>query len=175
MDDRLKDMSKLSPEKRKLLELLLKEKNVDLSKTRILPQSRQVNRFPLSFAQQRMWFLDRLEPGNPMYNNPAAVSIKGPVNVEAMRKTLQALGQRHEVLRTVFDDNGGNPLQVLLDNSNLILREVDLSNLAKEEMQEALRRESSKEAQAPFDLKRGPLLRATLITTGEQEYVFLQK
>ena len=173
MDDRLKDMSKLSPEKRKLLELLLKEKNVDLSKTRILPQSRQVNRFPLSFAQQRMWFLDRLEPGNPMYNNPAAVSIKGPVNVEAMRKTLQALGQRHEVLRTVFDDNGGNPLQVLLDNSNLILREVDLSNLAKEEMQEALRRESSKEAQAPFDLKRGPLLRATLITTGEQEYVFL--
>ena len=173
MDELLKNVSKLSPEKRKLVELLLKEKNVNVAKNHILPQSRQGNSFPLSFAQQRMWFLDRLAPGNPMYNNPAAVSIKGRVNVGAIEKALAYMGRRHEVLRTVFDDNGGNPVQVIQEQAGLKLNKVDFSKFNEPEKQEKLRQESIAEAQRPFDLSAGPMLRTTLISMGQDEYVFL--
>ncbi len=173
MDDLLQNVSKLSPEKRKLLELLLKEKDIDVTKSRILPQSRQTNRFPLSYAQQRMWFLDRMEPGNPMYNNPAAVSIKGKVNVGAIRKALAEMGKRHEVLRTVFEDEGGIPVQIIQDKVKLQLRELDFSHLPEAEKQDALHQESTLEAQRPFDLSAGPLLRTTLIRLGADDYAFL--
>lgn len=173
MDDLLKSMSTLSPEKQKLVELLLKEKNINVAQNRIVPQSRQENSFPLSFAQQRMWFLDRLAPGNPMYNNPAAVSIKGRINVAAIEKSLNVMGQRHEVLRTVFNVRDGQPVQVIQEDARLRLNNVDYSNLGDSEKQDKLRRESIAEAQRPFDLSTGPLLRSTLIKMGQDEHIFL--
>ncbi len=173
MNDLYQDISKLSPEKRKLLEKILAQQNVDLKNKRILPQNREQNRFPLSYAQQRMWFLDQWEPGNPMYNNPAAVAIEGDVDVAAIEKALQALGQRHEVLRTVFENVDGHPVQVIQPESNISLKQLDLSHLSDADQQDALREQAITEAQAPFDLSTGPLLRTSLIRLADKKYVCL--
>lgn len=173
MNDLYNDISQLSPEKRKLLEKLLSQQNIDLKKKRILPQSREQNRFPLSYAQQRMWFLDQWEPGNPMYNNPAAVSIAGRVNVDAVKQALRELGKRHEVLRTVFENEHGNPVQVIQPESNIALQQLDVQHLSEDEQQKTLREEANAEAQAPFDLSTGPLLRAKLLRLAEDRHVCL--
>ncbi|RQW04813.1 amino acid adenylation domain-containing protein [candidate division KSB1 bacterium] len=173
MNDIFRDISKLSPEKRKLLEKILAEQNVDLKKTRILPQSREREHFPLSYAQQRMWFLDQLEPGNPMYNNPAAVSIKGIINIAAIEHVLTSLGQRHEVLRTVFESKNGVPVQRLQAESAIQLEQLDVSSLPLDERQKRLHQESVQISQAPFNLQTGPMMRALLIKMDTNDYVFL--
>lgn len=173
MNEIYNDIAKLSPEKRKLLEKILAQQNVDLNKNRILPTSRDRNEFPLSYAQQRMWFLDQLEPGNPMYNNPAAISIKGRVDVDAIEKSLMALTDRHEVLRTVFASINGRPVQVIQEESTVTLEKMDWSDLGDEEKKSRLAEEASRAAQAPFNLKTGPLMRTRLIKMNHDEYVFL--
>lgn len=173
MNDLTNEISRLSPEKRRLLEKILQQQNIDLRKKTIFSQSRESNRFPLSYAQQRMWFLDQWQPGNPMYNNPAAVAVKGEIDVPAMQRTLDALAARHEILRTTFENEGGNPVQVIHAESSIVLEQLDFTSMTENDRQAALRRESHEEARAPFDLRTGPLLRTKLIHANRGEYVFL--
>ncbi|RPI02585.1 MAG: amino acid adenylation domain-containing protein [Calditrichaeota bacterium] len=173
MNNQADEISRLSPEKRKLLEKILQQQNIDLYKKAILPVSRERGRFPLSYAQQRMWFLDQWQPGNPMYNNPAAVVIKGEIDVQAMQQTLNALSRRHEVLRTCFDNEDGNPVQTIKAESTIQLQYLDIFAMPEEERQPLMRRELDEEAQAPFDLSTGPLVRTKLIRTGSDEHIFL--
>ena len=127
---------------------------------------------PLSFAQERLWFIDRLMPGLPAYHIPGAVRMRGELDREALERALNTIIDRHEVLRTTFEDKNGRPLQVIHPEMPLEIASVDLRELPEEErLGRAL--EIAREAVAvPFDLTRGPLLRTGLVELGEDDRLF---
>jgi amino acid adenylation domain-containing protein len=141
-----------------------------------LPPIPIVNRsadLPLSFAQQRLWFLSQLEPKSPFYNVPVAVRIRGKLDREALIKSLHAVVARHEVLRTTFESIDGYPRQRIHEEARLPVEEIDLTELPSEEREQAIRNWAVGEALQPFDLARGPLVRAGLGRIADNEIVFL--
>src|SRR5690606_11461512 len=114
---------------------------------------------PLSFAQQRLWFLDQLEPGSAQYNMPAALRLVGRIDAGALQQCLQQIVRRHEVLRTTFDTVDGKPVQVIAPDLTLELPLIDLFDLPPEERQTRARALIRDEAVLPFDLAAGPLIR----------------
>ncbi|MET0395640.1 MAG: amino acid adenylation domain-containing protein, partial [Longimicrobiaceae bacterium] len=137
----------------------------------IVPVPRGDAPLPLSFAQQRLWFLDRLDPGGSAYNIPAALRIRGPLDVAALRRAFAELVRRHEAVRTVLAEAGGKAVQVVLPAAPLPLPVLDFAGLPWEAgRQEALRR-AAEEGRRPFDLGRGPLLRLLLARQAEEEWL----
>ncbi len=128
---------------------------------------------PLSFAQQRLWFINQLEPGSSVYNFPAAVRLKGPLNIVALKLSLDEIVKRHEVLRTTFAIVDGRPVQVIAPLLTLTLPIVDLRELPETEREAEVQRLGTNEAARPFDLAQGPLVRATVLRLGEDEHVGL--
>jgi amino acid adenylation domain-containing protein len=128
---------------------------------------------PLSFAQERLWFLDQLEPGSAAYNIPAAVRLDGRLDPGALASALTAIAARHEALRTTFVASGGRPVQVIAPAFTVELPWIDLDSLGGEARETEVRRLISQEAARPFDLARGPLLRAVLLSLGGHEHVLL--
>ncbi len=159
MHDIEKLLNKLSPEKRKLLELKLKK------------QGKLANAFPLSYAQQRLWFLQQLEPESTAYHIPAAVKLIGKLNKEALVKSLQEIINRHEILRTTFTTINGNPMQVVAARRSLELCETDLTHLPGQQKETRLNEILQQENSQPFDLQKGPLLRVHLIRLSANEHV----
>ncbi|HEY6324026.1 MAG TPA: amino acid adenylation domain-containing protein, partial [Thermoanaerobaculia bacterium] len=129
-------------------------------------------RLPLSFAQQRLWFLEQLQPG-PAYNIPGAVRFNGGLDVAALAASFSEVVRRHEALRTVFDPGDGEPAQVVLPASAVRLPVVDLGALPAAWRLRERRRLQREEALRPFDLARGPLLRLWLLALGADEHVAL--
>ncbi|MGD0207573.1 MAG: amino acid adenylation domain-containing protein [Verrucomicrobiota bacterium] len=127
----------------------------------------------LSFAQQRLWFFDQLEPGLPAYNIPAAVRLKGPLNLAALEQSLNEIVKRHESLRTTFGKVEGRPTQVIAPALTIKLPVVDLRKLPASERETEVRRWVTAEAQRPFDLSQGPLIRGTVLRLGDEEHVGL--
>ncbi len=125
---------------------------------------------PLSFAQERLWFLDRLQPGSTAYNIPAVMRLAGTLSVPALERTLEAIVRRHEALRTTFGE-AGEPVQVIASAAPLPLPLVDLSDLAEAPREAEVRRLAGREIGRPFDLARGPLLRTTLLRCAAEEHV----
>jgi amino acid adenylation domain-containing protein/non-ribosomal peptide synthase protein (TIGR01720 family) len=163
----------LTPQKRKLLELLLKEKGVDPSHSLIMPQRRETNRLPLSYAQERLWFLDQFEPDSPYYNIPAAVRLTGRLDVKALEQALNEIVRRHESLRTTFSMVDDEPIQVISPSLTLSLPVLDLREMSEAGREAEARRLASWEAGRPFDLSRGPLLRVTLLRLEAEDYLVL--
>jgi amino acid adenylation domain-containing protein/non-ribosomal peptide synthase protein (TIGR01720 family) len=131
---------------------------------------------PLSFAQQRLWFLDQLEPNSPSYNISAAVRLSGDLDVGALGRVLNEVIRRHEALRTAFASVDGRAVQVVGPALTIELPLLDLSEpsgLPEAGREAQVREAATREARGPFDLARGPLLRATLIKLAEQEHVAL--
>ncbi|HYO14364.1 MAG TPA: amino acid adenylation domain-containing protein, partial [Thermoanaerobaculia bacterium] len=126
---------------------------------------------PLSFAQQRLWFLDQLQPGLPTYNLPAAVRLLGRLDVAAFRASLGEVVRRHESLRTTFTVRGGSPVQVIAGELSLDLPLFDLRDLPPDERESAARRIALDVARRPFDLAAGPLVRPVLVRTGDEEHL----
>ncbi|HEY0174538.1 MAG TPA: amino acid adenylation domain-containing protein [Pyrinomonadaceae bacterium] len=126
---------------------------------------------PLSFAQQRLWFVQQLEPGSPAYNMPVALRLEGRFDAGAMAAALGEVVRRHEALRTTFAQEGGRPVQVINEPRGLELPVVDLSTLPEAERERRLRAVLTEESLRPFDLERGPLLRAGVIRLREEEHV----
>ena len=126
---------------------------------------------PLSFAQERMWFLDRLEPGSPAYNVAGALRLSGPLDVQMLRRALDEVVRRHEALRTTFDDDGGVLVARVHEPSALALPVLDLAASAQPEREARLALLLIEEAERGFDLARGPLLRARLVRLGAEEHV----
>jgi amino acid adenylation domain-containing protein len=126
---------------------------------------------PASFAQQRLWFLDQLEPGSPAYNVPAAVRLSGTLDVSALERALNEVVGRHEVLRTTFAAVDGQPLQVIAPSLTVPLPIADLAGIPAPDREAEVARRLDEEARRPFDLARGPLIRAGLIRLGDREHV----
>ncbi|WP_456443397.1 non-ribosomal peptide synthetase, partial [Caldithrix abyssi] len=140
---------------------------------KIPPLTRQPRsgQLPLSFAQQRLWFLDQLSPDSPFYNIPAAVRIKGQLNVQALEKAVNEIIRRHEVLRTVFVNNNGQPAQKILDDVSFELPIIDLQN--ESDRDEKVRQLLNKDAMQPFKLDRWPLFRLQLVKLSEHDFIFM--
>ena len=129
--------------------------------------------FPTSFAQQRLWLLDQLQPGDPTYNIAAAVCLRGRLDIEALRESLREVGQRHEALRTTFATVDGELVQVVALNANHSLSVIDLSGLPESSREAEFQNLSNKEARQTFTLASGPLLRAVVLRMSEEEHVLL--
>jgi amino acid adenylation domain-containing protein len=119
---------------------------------------------PLSFAQERLWFLDQLTPGSPAYNVPVAFAVRGPLDVAALELAFSEVVRRHEVLRTSFPSRGTHPVQEIAPAAGWTLPVEDLSGWQDAAAAEALK---------PFDLAAGPILRTRLLRTAPEEHVLL--
>ncbi len=139
----------------------------------IVPTPRDGSPLPLSFAQQRLWFIDQLEPGGATYNMPFPLRLRGALDVGALEAALSELVRRHESLRTVFATVDGEPAQVIRPAGERRLETVDLRGMPEAEREAEARRLAGEDAARPFDLARGPLLRTTLVRTGEADHTLL--
>lgn len=173
MTDLSQRIANLSPEKREFLRQQLKNKKANLVQATISPQKRETNAFSLSFAQQRLWFLDQLEPGSFVYNIPAGLRLKGLLNTVALEQGLAEILQRHENLRTSFATVEGQPRQMISSPEPFTLLLVDLGQLPESERMAQVWQLATAEAQRPFDLAQAPLLRATLLRLGQEDHVLL--
>jgi amino acid adenylation domain-containing protein len=128
---------------------------------------------PLSFAQQRLWFLDRLEPGSPVYNLPLVLRLSGPLDERALGQAFLEIQRRHEVLRTSFVSEAGVPVQRIAAAAGTALERTDLGDLAPALRDAEWRRIVADEGARPFDLARGPLLRGHVLRLAESEHVLV--
>lgn len=140
-----------------------------------LPALEQVDRqqsLPLSFAQQRLWFIQQLDPDNTASNMPVVVKFDGLLDIEVLQHSIQAVVQRHEVLRTRFPQDGGQPT-VKVEDLQVSLPVVDLLHLPKEERDAEAYRLATQEARQPFDLINGPLFRCQLFKLRDQQFLLI--
>ncbi|QAT84764.1 non-ribosomal peptide synthase [Corallococcus coralloides] len=177
MSDIDQRIASLPPEKRALLLKRLAEKEAAQAGAKAaapaMPTRDPALPAHLSFAQQRLWFLERLQPGTALYNNPAAFRMRGAVDVAALEYGLAQLVRRHEALRTVFTERDGQPLQVILPSLEPKVALVDLRELPEPAREAEALRLAQEEAQRPFDLETGPLLRVGLLRLSEREHLLL--
>jgi hypothetical protein len=138
----------------------------------IVPVGRE-RELPLSFSQQRLWFLDQLEPGSPFYNLQTAVALTGSFNFRVFEKSFNEIIRRHEILRTNFVTVEGRAAQVIAARRSLRLPLIDLSELNEDEQDREVQRLGTEDAQQPFDLSSGPLLRMSVLRLTPQEHVVL--
>jgi amino acid adenylation domain-containing protein/FkbM family methyltransferase len=134
--------------------------------------SREIE-IPLSFAQQRLWFVDQLQPGGHAYNIAVAVRIKGPLDAAALKQSFNQIVERHESMRTTFPSVDGRPSQLIATAAEVELEIVDLSGAADGEREAETLRLAIEAARRPFDLARGPLFQISLLRLEEQEHVLL--
>jgi amino acid adenylation domain-containing protein len=132
-----------------------------------------VPHLPLSYAQQRLWFINQLEPESFAYNIPFSARLKGRLNKQALWSSLNEIVRRHEVLRTSFPIHGEQPLQCIADHLGIGVRETDLTHLLPQERDHEARLLAQAEAEQPFDLAHGPLLRAQLLQLEGEDHVLL--
>jgi aspartate racemase len=170
-DDLNEQIATLSPAKRALLELRFKKTKGANPGRQTIPRRANRDWAPLSFAQQRLWFINQLEPDSPAYNVPWVRRISGLLKVHSLEQSLNEIVRRHESLRTSFIIVDGEPVQVVSASESIAISIIDLSHLPHSEQQ--AQRLAAEEAQRPFDLSRGLLLRASLLRVSEKEHVLL--
>jgi hypothetical protein len=148
----------------------LKKKPAEVTPEQGIPRRRDSGAAPLSFAQQRLWFLEQL--GDSNYLVPATFRLTGPLDVAALERSLSEIAQRHEVLRTTFTAIDGQPLQLIAPHLSLALTTLDLSQLPPDELAVESRR-LREEALRPFNLEKGPLFRASLLRIADEDHQLL--
>ena len=129
--------------------------------------------FPLSYGQQRLWFMQQLAPESTNYNVPIALRFAGELDLPALMASLNEIVRRHEVLRTTFPAPNDEPVQLVSPPAPVLLSTTDLSHVARAEQDDAARGVRLQEAAQPFDLAAGPLLRARLVRLNEQRHELL--
>jgi amino acid adenylation domain-containing protein len=156
----------------------LREKRREVLPDGIVPRPRDPGGSPLSFAQQRLWFLSRLRPDDASYNVSAAVEIRGPLDAGALADAFRQVGTRHESLRTTFDEVDGEPVQVVHPAGAVRMPVIDLTipgvpGVPGDEAERLAWALAQEEAARPFDVRRGPLLRTILVRTGPERHLLL--
>ena len=136
------------------------------------PESQEVFRLPTSFAQQRLWLLNQLEPNSPVYNVSATLQVKGALNVAALAQSLNEIAQRHEIWRTAFEAVEGEPMQVVSPQGRILLSSVDLSSLPPVQREAQIQQLIEQATQTPFNLTQAPLVRALLLRVNDNDFVF---
>jgi amino acid adenylation domain-containing protein len=171
LDERL---AQLTPKQRELLRKRL-EKRADRPAETLRPRAHlvRVDTPPLSYAQQRLWILDRLEPGSATYNVSIALRIEGHVDPARLRLSIEQIVHRHEVLRTTFPAHDGVPFQRVSPIAPFTWDEVDCSMLSREEREAEVARHVRGEGARHFDLARGPLFVASFLTLDEAEHFLI--
>ena len=173
MNDLHQRIANLSPEKRALLERRLMQQNARGVKPQGISQRDAAAPCPLSFAQQRLWFLDQLEPASAVYNIVKAVRLRGTLHLEALRQALDAILERHEALRTTFSSVDGDPIQVINEPCVVPLAISDLRTLPAAERESECLHRLREVAQRPFNLSTDTMLRAALVRLQDDECVLL--
>ncbi len=138
-----------------------------------IPRHGSRENIPLSYAQQRLWFIDQLEPNSPAYNMCEAIQLSGALNVPALERSLNEIIRRHEILRTNFIAVDGNPIQVVIERRLLSLAVRDCVKADAAESAVRVERMIEEEASRPFDLRSDLLLRVLLIRRGTDDHVFM--
>ena len=162
----------LSPKKRALVEEALRRRREE-SRGQGISKRHESGPAPLSFSQQRIWFLEQWEPGTPTNHGVRVFRLRGSLDVPALAAALEQIARRHEILRTVYRMEGRDPRQLVLDEWAVSLPVVDLSAIPERERERELSRLLREQAREPFDLERDVMLRATLFRLAADEHVFL--
>jgi hypothetical protein len=177
MGDWAKELAGLTTKQRALLELRLRRKAAAAGGApdvvRIPPRAHAGELLAPSFAQQRLWFIDQLQPGSVFFNISTALRLSGALDAAAFARALTEIVRRHEVLRTTFRTVDGQPFQVVGPPENFPLDSVNLSGLDAGAREARLRELIEAEEGEPFDLARGPLLRARLVCLAPDEHAVL--
>ena len=168
-------IASLTPQERAALVMQRKRKAQAAEKVveRAIEPRRNRNEAPLSFAQQRLWFLYQLDPGSAAYHVPVYYRLKGTLNVDALKRSVNEIVRRHEVLRTVFDERNNTPVQIVLSSLHIDLPTFDLTTHSRSEADLEVKRLIESETAQPFSLRDGPLLRVLLIRLPEDEHGLL--
>lgn len=145
---------------------------LDFEQQFICPIPRAEN-LPLSFAQQRLWFLSQLEPDSSSYNISAAVRLQGRLNLAALQQSFQEIINRHETLRTSFETVDGQPIQIIAPSLDFAISIISLDECSLWEQEKQIRHLTTQAAQQPFDLNKSPLLRVNLVQLHPEEYIIL--
>ncbi len=168
-------ISALTPEQRALFEARLKQKGLrtDVTAVQTIPrrQDRGSSTCPASIDQERLWFIDQLQPGNTAYNIFNASRIRGSLNIPIMERVINELIQRHEVLRTTLKSVDGLPVQVIAPDLKITLEPVSLEHLPEAERYDEAVRLTTEEFARPFDLENGPLVRVGLLRLAQDDFV----
>ena len=165
--------STLSTDQLELLSYFLAEENSPYSQASLIVPRVRTQPVPLSFSQQRLWFLDQYEPNSSFYNVTSASRMLGPLKIDALRQTLNAIVARHETLRTTFSLVRGEPVQVIAETRDQALQVFDLKPLSDSLRQAEAKRLAEVESRRPFDLSKGPLLRVSLIQLGAEDHILV--
>jgi len=155
------------------LERLLNAQGIGSSKVQGIPRRGRPDPVPLSFAQQRLWLVDQMFPGRSMYNIPVGYRLTGRLDVPILQSGLNKVVERHEVLRTTFSFVDGQPVQVISPRLTLTVPLVDLQGLPADQREAEAMRLAAEEADEPFDLAHGPLLRARLLKLADEHHILL--
>ena len=168
-------IASLTPEQRALMESWLRDKGIwaQASAEQRIPRAAERGTAPVSFAQQRLWVLDQLIPGNPSYNLSSAYRVRGLLDPEILRQSLAAVIARHETLRTTFPVVGEQPVQRVAASQAPELPVSDVSGLPDSRRKKKAEEWVAAESGRPFDLACGPLLRAALLRVTGREHVLL--
>ena len=166
--------AKLSPAKLLILEERRRGETSTITRLQRIASSPRPKHLPLSFAQQRLWFLDRLEGTSTEYNMPEALRLRGELDREALEKTINAIVERHESLRTHFAEVDGEPTQVIEPALPQAVPTQDLSGLEKGAQWELVKEALREEGRQPFNLGRGPVVRMKLLKLEERDHILLR-
>ena len=166
-------IASLSPRKREILLQRLTRQKEQSESPRILPRKNHSEACPLSFGQQQLWLLHQLNPNSSAYNNPTVLRIQGNLQISVLERVLNEVVRRHEALRTVFVTIEGQPAQVIKPALGISLPVIDLRHLPEPEREPHALQLIEQHVYSPFDLSKGPLLRAQLLRLGEEEFIIM--
>ena len=174
MNNLSKYLSTISPGKLALLSKQMEKKSSKTQAKQVIVRRNQSNAIPLSFAQQRLWFLAQLEPENPFYNQPTVLRLSGQLKLTAFQKSLEELIRRHEPLRTTFSTTvEGKAVQTINRAGEFLLPVINLEKLDTIAQEQEIQNLASQEAQRVFNLEQDSLLRVTLIKLNQSEHIVL--
>lgn len=176
MADLTDRLAALSPEQRALLEARLRDKGIKAPRSTVIrpiPDRNELAHFPTSLDQERLWFIDQMEPGNPAYNIHTATRLFGPIDPDLMRRAVNTSIARHEILRTTFQVVDGRPVQVVAPTLEIDLPVIDLTHVPPSERERAAQNAAVDAASIRFDLERGPLIRVVLARLAPEDHVLM--